>query len=88
MEDLDRKAEDHRCKARQYLQAAQENTDPDRRQELLNLCEQEMAAAAAIRQGSVEPRAAPRIDRREGFPAGATIPRGYNGWLTASDTND
>ena len=41
-----RKANDHRRKARWYLEEARETTDLNRRQELLNLCEQELAAAA------------------------------------------
>ena len=61
----DRKADDHRRKARRYLKEARETTDLNRRQELLNLCEQELGAAAMSRYGEAKALAVPRPDRRK-----------------------
>ena len=43
-------AEDHRRKAREYLDQAQRTTDLEKRRELLNLCEQELKAAVTVRK--------------------------------------
>ena len=61
----DRKANDHRRKARRYLEEARETTDLNRRQELLNLCEQELAAAAATRHGEAQALDVPKPNRRK-----------------------
>ena len=45
-------AEDHRRKAREYLDEAQRTADPEKRQELLNQCEQELVAAVNARKAS------------------------------------
>ena len=61
----DRQAVDHRRKARWYLKEAGETTDLNRRQELLNLCEQELAAAATNRHGEAKALAIHKPDRRK-----------------------
>ena len=61
----DRKADDHRRKARRYLKEAGETTDHNRRQQLLNLCERELAAAATTRHGEAKALAIPKPDRRK-----------------------
>ena len=61
----DRKADDHRRKARRYLKEARETTDLNRRQELLNLCELELGAAAMSRHGEAKALAVPKPDRRK-----------------------
>ena len=43
-------ADGHRRKAREYLDQAQGTTDLEKRQELLNLCEQELQAAVTARK--------------------------------------
>jgi hypothetical protein len=55
-----RSANNHQRKARQFLAQAQDATDLDRRQKLVNLCEQELVAAVAARRGERS-----GIDRRK-----------------------
>jgi len=61
----DRKADDHRRKAQRYLEEATDTTNLDRRQQLLNLCEQELAAAATNRHGEAKALAIHKPDRRK-----------------------
>ncbi len=64
----DRKADDHRRKARRYLKEARETTDLNRRQQLLNLCEQELAAAAMISPRRGESSRCPKARQTEKTP--------------------
>jgi len=61
----DRKADDHRRKARRCLREAGETTDLNIRQQFLNLCERELAAAAATRHGEAPTLNVPKPDRRK-----------------------
>jgi hypothetical protein len=58
---MERNADNHRRKARRYLERAQATADLEGRQALLKLCEQELVAAAAARQ----PPDDVRIERRK-----------------------
>ena len=58
-------ANDHRSKAQHYLVQAQQATDPETRQELLALCEQELIKAVTARHSEREPGLIPRTDRRK-----------------------
>ena len=48
--EMERKANDHRRHARQYLEHAKDTTDPDTRKVLIDLCENELVAAVAARE--------------------------------------
>ena len=47
-DDAEKRREMHRANARKYLDEAQQTTDLNRRQELLDLCVQELEAAEGV----------------------------------------